>query len=200
MAPARTGGTLPRKRRRSLTTPPVLGMLAMSAGDGRARSSQHAHTARVEDGSEGMRSLFIAWVVLGLGVGCATPRVPSQPLVSEEVERWQRRYQEERERTEVLAVRLARAESALEAAAQERAEAAQLTHLLEENLDRATAARHSLAEHNAQLVTRQRELTALQEELEDVWYQSALSRARRRSQPPPQPQEPEGSPSEGGSR
>jgi hypothetical protein len=150
-----------------------------------------------------MRSLFIAWVVLGLGVGCATPRVPSQPLVSEEVERWQRRYQEERERVEALAVRLARAESALEEAAQERAESAQLTRLLEEDLGRAAAVRHSLAEHNAQLVSRQRELTALQEELEDVWYQSALSRARRRSQPPPQPssaQEPDGASSEGGSR
>lgn len=103
-----------------------------------------------------------------------------------------------------LAVRLARAESALEAAAQERAEAAQLTRLLEEDLDRAAAARQSLVEHNAQLVTRQRELTALQEELEDVWYQSALSRARRRSQPPPQQppsaQEPEGASPEGGSR
>jgi hypothetical protein len=76
---------------------------------------------------------------------------------------------------------------------------------LEEDLDRAAAARHSLAEHNAQLVSRQRELTALQEELEDVWYQSALSRARRRSQPQPSQQsssaqEPEGSPPEGGSR
>ncbi|MFL5355471.1 hypothetical protein [Archangium sp.] len=101
---------------------------------------------------------------------------------------------------EALAVRLARAESALEVAAQERAEFAQLTRLLEEDLGRAAAVRHSLAEHNAQLVSRQRELTALQEELEDVWYQSALSRARRRSQPPPQSQEPDGASSEGGSR
>ncbi|HEX5746601.1 MAG TPA: hypothetical protein VFZ09_10170 [Archangium sp.] len=82
-------------------------------------------------------------------------------------------------------MRLAEAESALEAAAQERAETAQLNQWLEDELGRAVAARHSLVEHNAQLVTRQRELTALQEELEDVWYQAALSRARRRSQPQP---------------
>jgi hypothetical protein len=132
-----------------------------------------------------MRFLFIVVVAGGLGAGCANPRVCSQPLVSAEVERLQRRYQEERERAEALAVRLAGAESALEAAAQERAESAQLTHLLEDELGRAEAERHSLAEHNAQLVSRQRELTALREESEDVWYQSALSRARRRSQPRP---------------
>jgi hypothetical protein len=105
--------------------------------------------------------------------------------MSVEVERWQGRYQEERERAEALAVRLAEAESALEAAAQERAETAQLNRLLENELGREAAVRHSLVEHNAQLVTRQREMTALREELEDVWYQAALSRARRRSQPQP---------------
>ncbi|QRN95672.1 hypothetical protein JRI60_42570 [Archangium violaceum] len=143
-----------------------------------------------------MRYLFIAVWMGGLWVGCATPQVRSQALVSVEVERWQVRYQEERARVEELAMRLAQAESALEVATQERAESAQLNRLLEEELGRATAERHSLAEHNAQLVTRQRELTALQEELEDVWYQAALSRAKRRSQPqqgapapstPPQP-------------
>ncbi len=143
-----------------------------------------------------MRYLFIAVWMGGWGVGCATPQVRSEPLVSAEVERWQVRYQEERARAEELAMRLAQVESALEAATQERAESAQLHRVLEEELGRATAERHSLAEHNAQLVTRQRELTALQEELEDVWYQAALSRAKRRSQPqqgtpapatPPQP-------------
>ncbi|WP_169800610.1 hypothetical protein [Archangium gephyra] len=122
--------------------------------------------------------------------------------MSVEVERWRGRYQEERERAEALAVRLAEAESALEAVAQERAETAQLNQVLEEELGRAAAVRHSLVEHNAQLVTRQREMTALREELEDVWYQAALSRARRRSQPPsaqepsqaPAPPMPAGSP------
>jgi hypothetical protein len=113
--------------------------------------------------------------------------------MSVEVERWQGRYQEERERAEALAVRLAEAESALEAAAQERAETAQLNRLLENELGREAAVRHSLVEHNAQLVTRQREMTALREELEDVWYQAALSRARRRSQPQPS-QEPSQAP------
>jgi len=146
-----------------------------------------------------MRYLFIAVVAGGMGMGCATP-LSSQSLVSAEVERWQRQCQQERERAEALAVRLAQAESALEEAAQERAESAQLSRLLEEELGRETAERHSLAEHNAQLVTRQRELAALQEELEDVWFQSALSRARRRSLPQSSPaSSPAGSP-EGGSR
>jgi hypothetical protein len=148
-----------------------------------------------------MRYLFIAVVMGGLGVGCATPRVSSQPQVSEEVERWKRQSQVEHERAEALAVRLAQAESALEAAALERAESAQLSRLLAEELARAAAERHSLVEHNAQLVTRQRELAEQQEELEDVWYQAALSRARRRSQPPaPATPEPAAGSSEGGSR
>jgi multidrug efflux pump subunit AcrA (membrane-fusion protein) len=155
---------------------------------------------RPEDGSEGMRYLFITVVVGGLGVGCATPRVSSQPQVSEEVERWQWQSQVEHERAEALAVRLAQAESALEAAMLERAESAQLSRLLAEELARAAAERHSLVEHNAQLVTRQRELAELQEELEDVWYQSALSRARRRSQPPASTTPESAGTSEGGSR
>jgi len=148
-----------------------------------------------------MRFLFIAVVAGGVGVGCATPRVFSQPQVLAEEERWRQRYQEECERSEALAVRLAQAESALETADQERTESAQLTRLLEEELGRTVAERNSLAEHNAQLMSRQRELTALQEkqeEMEDVWYQSALSRARRRSQPHTPPassaQVPAGSP------
>jgi hypothetical protein len=121
--------------------------------------------------------------------------------MSVEVERWERRYQEERERAEALAVRLSQAESALEAAEQERAESAQLARVLEEALTRVAAERHSLVEHNAQLVTRQRERTALQAELDDVWYQTALSRARRRSQPPaPSSSGDTGGAPEGGSR
>ncbi|MFP2899781.1 hypothetical protein ACLEQD_25875, partial [Corallococcus sp. 4LFB] len=49
---------------------------------------------------------------------------------------------------------------------------------------RLEAERHTLEEHNAQLLARQRELAALHEELSDVWYESALERARRRTQPP----------------
>jgi len=148
-----------------------------------------------------MRFLFIALAAGGLAVGCATPRVSAPPPMSVEVERWERRYQEERERAEALAVRLAQAESALEAAEQERAESAQLARVLEEALTRVAAERHSLVEHNAQLVTRQRERTALQAELDDVWYQTALSRARRRSQPPaPSSSGDTGGAPEGGSR
>jgi predicted nuclease with TOPRIM domain len=130
-----------------------------------------------------MRDLFIVVAVCALGVGCAAPRVCTQPQVSSEVERWRQRYQEERARAEALAVRLAEVEGALAAEAQARAESERLSRQLEEELARVVAERQSLAEHNAQLMSRQRELTARQEELEDVWYQSALSRARRRSQP-----------------
>ena len=135
-----------------------------------------------------MRYLFISMVVWAVGTGCATPRMVAAPPVSEDVDPWKRRYEEERERVEALAVRVAELESALESQKQERAESVLLPPLWREELDRVRAERHSLVEHNAQLVTKQRELTAIQEELEDVWYQSALSRARRRSQsqqPPP---------------
>jgi chromosome segregation ATPase len=134
-----------------------------------------------------MRYLFIAMMVGGLGVGCATPRVCAQPQVASEVALWQRRYEEERARAETLTVRLTQAQSALETAAQEHAESAQRSRQLEEELARVVAERQALAEHNAQLMSRQRELTARQEELDDVWYQSALSRARRRTQPRPPP-------------
>ncbi|MBM7118877.1 hypothetical protein [Archangium primigenium] len=135
-----------------------------------------------------MRYLYIAMAVVGLGAGCATPRVIVPPPVSDDVERWRARYLAESERAEALAVRLAAAESALEVVVHERAESIRLTRQvmqerLQEEQDRAAAERHSLVEHNAHLVTRQRELTAIQEEVEDVWFQSALSRARRRSQP-----------------
>jgi len=93
---ARPGGSLPRNPPEVFDDTSRLGDAGMSAGDGSARSSPDAHAARSEDGSEGMRYLFIAWAAGGLG-------------------RWERRYQEERERAEALAVRLAQAESALEA-------------------------------------------------------------------------------------
>lgn len=137
-----------------------------------------------------MRYLFIAVVMCGLEVGCVTPKVTAPPPVSEDMEQWKRRYEEERERVEALAMRLAAVESALEAVNLERAEQALLPPLWQDELERVQAERHSLVEHNAQLVTKQREMTAIQEELEDVWYQSALSRARRRSQPQPLPMPP----------
>ncbi|EPX58732.1 hypothetical protein D187_003693 [Cystobacter fuscus DSM 2262] len=107
--------------------------------------------------------------------------------MSEDMDQWKRRYEEERERVEALAMRLAAVESALEVVNLERAEQVLLPPLWQDELERVQAERHTLVEHNAQLVTKQRELTAIQEELEDVWYQSALSRARRRSQPQPLP-------------
>ena len=130
-----------------------------------------------------MRRLFIAVFVGGMVAGCAAPRVVVAPAMSGEVEQWRRRYEEGREREEALAVKLAAAESALEELAQERADAAQLSRLWDAERVRAAAERHVLNEHNTQLMIRQRERAALQEELEDVWFQTALSRARRLSQP-----------------
>ncbi len=135
-----------------------------------------------------MRSLFIAMLMGGLAQGCVTPRAPVVPEVSAEVEQWRRRYEEGRAREEALGVRLAAVESMLEALAQERAETAQLTRLWEDERVRAAAERHVLSEHNAQLMSRQREQEAIQEELEDVWYQVALSRARRRGLPETSPE------------
>lgn len=126
-----------------------------------------------------MRSLYMAAALAWLGTGCAgipPARLEAQVL---ETERWQRRYEEERERTEALAVRLAQAEAALETRQLERAEAEQERGLLAEELSRARSERHVLEEHNAQLRVRERELTELHEELSDVWYESAMSRARR---------------------
>ena len=139
-----------------------------------------------------MRHLLVAWSVASLGVGCAAT-IPPERLQAQvlETERWQREYQSERERTEALAAKLAALESALEELAQERAEAEQARAEAEqarataaEELARLETERHTLEEHNAQLLARQRELAALHEELSDVWYESALERARRRTQPP----------------
>ena len=142
-----------------------------------------------------MRDLFIVVLLGTLGVGCVTPRVSGSPEVSGNVEDWKGRYLAACEREERLAMRLAALESALEEQAQERAEAAQLTRLMAAELGRAAAERQMLSEHNAQLKSQQREMSALQEELEDVWYQSALSRARRIQpeplpEPPPEPPHP----------
>ncbi|MCY1044219.1 hypothetical protein OV208_23070 [Corallococcus sp. bb12-1] len=139
-----------------------------------------------------MRHLLVAWSMAWLGLGCAAT-IPPERLQAQvlETERWQREYQSERDRTEVLATKLAALESALEELAQERAEAEQARAEAEQGrstavdeLARLETERHALEEHNAQLLARQRELAALHEELSDVWYESALERARRRTQPP----------------
>ncbi|NBD07640.1 MULTISPECIES: hypothetical protein [Corallococcus] len=139
-----------------------------------------------------MRHLLVAWSMASLGVGCAAT-IPPEVLQAQvlETERWQREYQAERERTESLAAKMAALESALEELAQERAEAEQARAEAEQarsttadELARLETERHALEEHNAQLLARQRELAALHEELSDVWYESALERARRRTQPP----------------
>jgi chromosome segregation ATPase len=126
-----------------------------------------------------MRYLYMAAALAWLGAGCAgiTPaQLRAQVL---EAERWQRQYEEQREHAEALAMRLAQAEAALEVARLERAEVALERLLAADELARAESELHALEEHNAQLRVRQRELTELHEELADVWYESALSRARR---------------------
>ncbi|MBU8899048.1 hypothetical protein DRW03_29950 [Corallococcus sp. H22C18031201] len=134
-----------------------------------------------------MRYLLVATGVAWVGTGCAAVGIAPERLEAQviEADRWQRAYQQERERTEALAVRLAATEAALEEQAQERAEAEQLERALRvDELGRAEVERHALEEHNAQLQAKQRELAAMHEELSDVWYESALERARRRTLPP----------------
>jgi septal ring factor EnvC (AmiA/AmiB activator) len=145
-----------------------------------------------------MRYLFIVTVVAGWGLGCATvpPAVPPQiPALVREAETWRLQYEEERARSEELAQRLAAAESTLEELQLERMEAEQARQALIEELARLEAERHVLEEHNAQLQVRQRELAEIHEQMADVWFESALSRARRHSPPqePPAPA-PQGEP------
>jgi septal ring factor EnvC (AmiA/AmiB activator) len=132
-----------------------------------------------------MRSLFIAMVV-ACGSGCATapPAAPSPlPAQEQEADVWRRQYEEERARSEELAQRLAAAESALEEIQLERSEAEQARRALNEELARQELERHILEEHNAQLQARQRELAEMHEQMADVWFESALTRARRHTAP-----------------
>jgi transposase len=86
---------------------------------------------------------------------------------------------------------MAALESTLERLSLERAEAEQGRAAVLEELVRTEADRHALEEHNAQLLALERQLNELKElkemheELSDVWYESALERARRRMQPQP---------------
>jgi hypothetical protein len=137
-----------------------------------------------------MRYLRLVTAVAWLGVGCAgipPARLEAQVL---ETARWRQQLEVERERTEALAARLAALESALERLTLERAEAEQGRAAVVEELVRTEAERHALEEHNAQLLALERklhelkELKEMHEELSEVWYESALERARRRLHPP----------------
>ena len=132
-----------------------------------------------------MRHLWTAVFFLAGASGCATPRVHVAGVeVPRDSEDWRALYEQEALRTEALALRLAEMESLLERVGQERAEADRYARWREEDLGRSQVEQHALEEHNAQLSARQRELTALHQELSNLWYSSALSRARRRSLPP----------------
>lgn len=132
-----------------------------------------------------MRHLFIAMATAWWALGCAAGIPPALLQArTQEAERWQRQYEEERVRSEELAERLSAVESELERVANEHAEANQALQVLSEEVARLAAERDSLEEHNAQLQARQRELARLQEQLSDKWFESALSRARRHSPPP----------------
>jgi septal ring factor EnvC (AmiA/AmiB activator) len=141
-----------------------------------------------------MRWLFICAVAGGMA-GCAQgippARLQAHMLAAEQ---WQRRYQEERGHTEALAERLAAAEAALERVTSELAEADQAQVALNEELERSEVARRTLEDFITHLQAQKRELSVMHEELSemheemtDVWYESALSRARRYSPPPPPP-------------
>jgi TolA-binding protein len=132
-----------------------------------------------------MRSLFIAMLMV-CGSGCATvlPAAPPElPVQDQEADVWRSQYEEERARSEELAQRLAAAESALEEIRLERSEAEQARQALNEELSRLELERHILEEHNAQLQAKQRELAEMHEQMADVWFESALTRARRHSAP-----------------
>jgi chromosome segregation ATPase len=143
-----------------------------------------------------MRYLFIVTVAAWCGLGCATgPRATPPQILAlvREAEAWRLQYEEERVRSDGLAQRLAAAESTLEELQLEQVEAEQARQALIEELARLAAERHVLEENNAQLQVRQRELAEMHEEMADVWFESALSRARRHSAPqeppPPAPQD-----------
>ncbi len=141
----------------------------------------------------GMRYLLITAVAAWWGLGCATvtpSALPPAQVQVQEADEWQLRYEEERARSEELAQRLAAAESALELRKLENAEAEQARQLLTEELAHVESERHLLEEHNAQLQARQKELAEMHEQMADVWFESALSRAKRHS-PPPEPPAPE---------
>ena len=112
----------------------------------------------------------------------------------QEADDWRLQYEEEHARSEELAQRLAAAEAAMEVQRLERAEAEQARQALSEELARLESERRVLEEHNAQLQARQRELAEMHEQMADVWFESALSRARRHSAPqePPAPAPPGG--------
>ncbi|WP_426733100.1 hypothetical protein [Myxococcus faecalis] len=142
-----------------------------------------------------MRSLWFAMAtaVAWLATGCA--RIPPERLEAQVLEtlHWQRQYEAERERMESVAVKLAALEAAIERLKQERAEAEQGRAALMEELARTEADRHALEEHNTQLLARERELNELREmheQLSDVFYESALERARRRLPSARQPDAP----------
>ncbi|NMO22927.1 hypothetical protein HPC49_45110 [Pyxidicoccus fallax] len=136
-----------------------------------------------------MRYLRLVTAVAWLGLGCAG--IPPERLEAQvlETERWRREAEAERERTEALAARMAALESAMERLTLERAEAEQGRAAVLEELVRTEADRHALEEHNAQLLALERQLNELKElkemheELSEVWYESALERARRRLPP-----------------
>ncbi|NTX05166.1 hypothetical protein HUA74_11920 [Myxococcus sp. CA051A] len=141
-----------------------------------------------------MRFLWFATAVAWLATGCA--RITPERLEAQvqETLRWQREYQVERERTEAVAMRLAALEATIERLTQERAEVEQGRLALMEELVRTEADRHALEEHNTQLLARERELNELREmheQLSDVFYESALERARRRLPSARQPDAPE---------
>ncbi|MDY7226771.1 hypothetical protein [Hyalangium rubrum] len=144
-----------------------------------------------------MRYLLLTTMVMGCALGCATPGVPPELLQTHlrESQRWQLQYEEEHARAEALAQQLAALEAALEVERLERAEAEQGRQALNEELLRAVvraeAERQALEEHNAQLRVEQRELTEMHEEMSDVWFESALLRARRHN-PAPAPASPAG--------
>ncbi|MBF5043659.1 hypothetical protein FGE12_14785 [Aggregicoccus sp. 17bor-14] len=131
-------------------------------------------------------ALVLALTLLGLG-GSGAACVPAGRYRAQlaEAERLRAQLEAGREEEQRLLNALATLESAQEALEAERAEAAQEAELLSLDLRASEADRRELEEHAQQLEQRERELSTLHDQMSELWYRQALTRARRGSAPPP---------------
>lgn len=128
-----------------------------------------------------MRLWWTACALLWLGTGCIVPRAMYDARV-EEARVAAERVGAESARAHALEERLSVLAAALERLTVERVALRAQLRELEEGLAFSEEKRRGLEEQNAHLAARERQLEALHSELADVWFNSALSRAKRRSQ------------------
>jgi chromosome segregation ATPase len=128
--------------------------------------------------------------VVWLGTGCVVSRAHYDRQVAE-ARSWAETARRERARADALerqlqalSERLVDLEAARARLAAERVAVQVQVRGLREGLLLSEEKRRLLEEHVAQLAARERQLEALHSELSNVWFDAALSRARRRSQRP----------------